>query len=147
MLIMLIIPLIEGVTFWLLLRNPNEIAVPKCPDNVISKEEDEFSFRDKIRYMSSLLKYMIPIFLVYFAEYLINQGLVSMRQVFVVTFLFQFRITDSHLIRSWNWFISKTFGLITKRSIVGFRFFYCCLSAILTHTVKFNRKYIYFVTG
>lgn len=91
MLIMLIVPLIEGLAFWLLLRDPNEIPQhelelesqnPQTMDiqeSIVTKEEEEFSFNDKIRYMPSLLKYMLPIFLVYFAEYFINQGLVSMQ--------------------------------------------------------------------
>lgn len=94
MLIMLIVPIIEGIAFWGILRNPN--GIPKqelesqnlqtmCKqDSSITKEEGEeeenFSFNDKIRYMPSLLKYMIPLFLVYFAEYFINQGLVSMQK-------------------------------------------------------------------
>lgn len=83
---MLIVPLVEGMAFWLLLRNPSEIPqnesklesqqASDVQKSVVTKEE-EFSFSDKIRYMPSLLKYMVPIFLVYFAEYFINQGLVS----------------------------------------------------------------------
>lgn len=91
MLIMLIVPLIEGLAFWLLLRDPNEIPQHELElesqnpqtmgiqESIVTKEEEEFSFNDKIRYMPSLLKYMLPIFLVYFAEYFINQGLVSMQ--------------------------------------------------------------------
>lgn len=85
---MLCVPIIEGITFWILLRNPNEIPKQELESQIqqtmgqqhkddILKKNEEFSFGDKIRYMPSLLKYMSVLFLVYFAEYFINQGLVS----------------------------------------------------------------------
>lgn len=107
MLIMLSVPLLEGVAFWLILRRPNAIfTTPETPENqqyegqstdtlstfdniILEKGEDiekneksnecdtPFGLKEKIMYLPSLLKYMIPITLVYFLEYFINQGLVS----------------------------------------------------------------------
>lgn len=84
MLIMLSVPLIEGAAFWVLLRNP--IAIPKkdseasfqiSPDEEygIDGGENKFTLGDKLRYMATLLKYMLPLGLVYLFEYFINQGL------------------------------------------------------------------------
>lgn len=39
------------------------------------------TFRQKLSFVPKLIKYMIPIGLVYFFEYLINQGLVSTKYI------------------------------------------------------------------
>lgn len=90
MLMMLIVPLIVTITFWIFLRSPNKI--PKhdfeCQCNRSTSDQDsatlnewtEFSTIDKIRYMPSLMKYMVPLFLIFLFEYFINQGLVSKMQ-------------------------------------------------------------------
>lgn len=102
MLIMLLVPIGEGIAFWVLLRNPKNI--PRSNDSVGSSatasttevndvatvsaavdmrdyeieeiEKPLTSLGDKIRYVPQLFKYMIPISLVYLFEYFINQGLV-----------------------------------------------------------------------
>lgn len=87
MLLMLSIPLLEGAVFWILLRNPN--TIPKrdsdpnfktSPDDqesgVIPTEKSKLTIGNKFRYIPTLLKYMIPLSLVYLFEYFINQGLV-----------------------------------------------------------------------
>lgn len=84
MLLMLIVPLIEGAAFWILLRNPT--AIPKkdseasfqiSPDEEYGSDgsSDKFTIGDKIRFIPTLLKYMLPLGLVYLFEYFINQGL------------------------------------------------------------------------
>lgn len=88
MLIMLSVPLIEGAAFWMLLRNPCTIpkrdsetefnALPDDQEAAVESKETKLSLSDKIRYVPSLFKYMIPLSLVYLFEYFINQGLVSM---------------------------------------------------------------------
>lgn len=90
MLVMLIVPVFEGVTFWLLLRNPCTIPninsepqfmpVNSDPENAMEETDANITFGEKIRYVPSLLKYMIPFFLVYLFEYFINQGLVRIQQ-------------------------------------------------------------------
>lgn len=99
MLVMLSVPLLEGATFWILLRNPNTIPKNVKPIKtekfhkiserqihsdveVVMKSYDDngkkpvLSLGDKLRYVPSLFKYMIPISMVYLFEYFINQGLV-----------------------------------------------------------------------
>lgn len=90
MLLMLSVPLIEGAAFWILLRNPCNIPkkdsqtdlkkAPNDEESVVDEKEQNMSLGDKIRYMPSLLKYMLPLGLVYLFEYFINQGLVILHQ-------------------------------------------------------------------
>lgn len=97
MLIMLSVPAMEGIAFWLILRKPSDGIVNESQstdtltikdnrgndvemnDKVNESDFDDASFgiKEKVKYLPSLLKYMIPITLVYFLEYFINQGLVS----------------------------------------------------------------------
>lgn len=100
MLIMLCVPLIEGFAFWILLRNP--VNIPKkdsesefkiSPDDTESALPDvpnEMSLQEKINYLPSLLKYMLPLGLVYLFEYFINQGLVRIQCHCVFQFRFFF---------------------------------------------------------
>lgn len=87
MLIMLSVPLMEGGAFWFLLRNPctipkrdSETEFKTQPDDQeagVEVKTAKLSLSEKIRYVPSLFKYMIPLSLVYLFEYFINQGLVS----------------------------------------------------------------------
>ncbi|XP_063593579.1 battenin-like [Penaeus indicus] len=90
-LLMLIIPVIMSLSFWLLLKHPNQAGLCGSRQNykIITQEEDDESveakdfevslrFSEKMELLPSLLKYMIPIALVYIAEYVINQGLVEL---------------------------------------------------------------------
>ncbi|XP_065362169.1 battenin-like [Calliphora vicina] len=73
MLIMLIFPLLEAVAFWLLLRTPkNKLRIVYSKELVLHRLEE---FSEKMQYVKELLKYMVPLVLVYFFEYFINQGL------------------------------------------------------------------------
>lgn len=113
MLIMLIVPFIEAGSFWIILRKPYQkdcttdsrttsmtastaeikdvqltataIAVSKSSD-LDDMEKPLTGVASKIRYLPSLFKYMIPISLVYFLEYFINQGMVSMDISFIIFF-------------------------------------------------------------
>lgn len=104
MLIMLVVPLIEAAAFWIILRTPHKkdytidsratsitastaeikdvqtvttaVSVSKSSD-LDNMEKPLTGVASKLRYMPSLFKYMIPISLVYFLEYFINQGMVS----------------------------------------------------------------------
>lgn len=94
MLIMLSVPLIEGATFWILLRNPlsipTNVSCEKLSTSCSSLDSQAdvecgnknekvqpLTLGEKIRFVPQLFTYMIPISLVYFLEYFINQGLVS----------------------------------------------------------------------
>lgn len=134
MCIMLIVPVIEAMTFWLLLRNP--CAIPKNDSELsfttsFTRSDDiecanenaeaKFTLGDKIRYLPSLLKYMVPFSAVFLFEYFINQGLVSIEQK--ATFYIIQRITVIDLfffdMFSWSWFISKISGSTRKPNIAG----------------------------
>ncbi|KAJ9583397.1 hypothetical protein L9F63_022263, partial [Diploptera punctata] len=80
LLVMLIVPLIMAVTFWLLLQSPDtdrsdteQIEIPKSDTLVIPPRE--LTIREKLNAVPPLLSLMIPLGLVYLFEYFINQGL------------------------------------------------------------------------
>lgn len=89
---MLCVPLIEGAAFWILLRNPctipkknSELDFKTCTNDQETGSTNvkfKMSLSEKIRYTPSLLKYMIPLSLVYLFEYFINQGLVCVIEIF-----------------------------------------------------------------
>lgn len=75
----------------MLLRNPNTIpkrdsepqfntTTPNDQETATGSAKSKLSLSDKVRYMPSLLKYIVPLLLVYLFEYFINQGLVSVEQ-------------------------------------------------------------------
>eukprot|EP01129_Flabellula_baltica_P006069 TRINITY_DN2241_c0_g1_i3.p1 TRINITY_DN2241_c0_g1~~TRINITY_DN2241_c0_g1_i3.p1 ORF type:complete len:320 (-),score=49.91 TRINITY_DN2241_c0_g1_i3:14-973(-) len=77
------IPLLMGYAYFLLLERPD---TKKLIREINTEEPEEpkkkfLSIGAKARLQLSLAKYSVPLFIVYFAEYLINQGIVP-----VVTF-------------------------------------------------------------
>lgn len=87
-LIMLCIPLLEGLVFWFLLRNPDKIdendadiehetSTNSQGNDVADTNELKLTLADKFRYIPSLFRFMIPLILVYLFEYFINQCLVN----------------------------------------------------------------------
>lgn len=79
MLIMLIFPFIEALSFWVLLRRPSMLPVTavESTEELIVDDKPLQGFKEKFFYIKNLVKYMVPLALVYFFEYFINQGLVS----------------------------------------------------------------------
>ena len=87
-LIFLISPVIQSVTFWFLLKpHPNsEISHLKddriffhtCPGFDQENSMAKMTIPEKFKRIGFLWRYMLPLFLVYFAEYTINQGLFEM---------------------------------------------------------------------
>ncbi|XP_011698536.1 PREDICTED: battenin [Wasmannia auropunctata] len=79
LLAMLAVPLLQAITFWLILAHPAHTKIPITKNGIDSQEQiikvPKKSFREKIGLVPSLLKYMIPLGLVYLFEYFINQGL------------------------------------------------------------------------
>ena len=80
-------------SFWVLLTHPERIRCrqPCVKYSAIEEEEEEYmvpasrqavplTFSQKLVLLPSLTKYMVPVFLVYLAEYVINQGLLSHRE-------------------------------------------------------------------
>ncbi|XP_033188049.1 battenin [Bombus vosnesenskii] len=79
LLVMLIVPIIQGITFWLVLVHPPQSSIPITKNGIDSQEHiieiPRKSFKEKINLVPGLMKYMIPLGLVYLFEYFINQGL------------------------------------------------------------------------
>lgn len=71
--------------FWILLEHPSKIQTHLIAESQTISESPSVS--SKLTYIPSLLKYMIPLGLVYFFEYLINQGLVSIYSTVKILFL------------------------------------------------------------
>ncbi|XP_049817176.1 battenin-like isoform X2 [Aethina tumida] len=86
--IMIIIPIIMGLTFWILLPKPfgeNILEVQKEVNTLELKSPRE-AIKYKLKLIPGLLKYIIPFSLVYLFEYFINQGtfeLIDFRNSFV----------------------------------------------------------------
>lgn len=99
MLLMLVVPVIQAVAFFILLRPPRN-CVPRSsnssvasivndpgyytsfdapnPRHLLDQQQHQLQgFGNKLRYMPKLLKYIAPLFFVYLFEYFINMGLVS----------------------------------------------------------------------
>lgn len=84
LLLMIFVPLIELMVYGLMLSPPivsnrNE-EVDRETEPLINNEEEsenrEISMREKIAYIPKLMIFFIPLALVYFFEYFVNQGLV-----------------------------------------------------------------------
>ncbi|KAI4491237.1 hypothetical protein M0802_010333 [Mischocyttarus mexicanus] len=85
LLLMLIVPCIQAVTFWFLLVHPSQKIIPSKKESTGSQDQmiietSTITFKDKINLVPGLLKYMIPLGLVYFFEYFINYGLYELVQ-------------------------------------------------------------------
>ncbi|XP_015910468.1 battenin isoform X2 [Parasteatoda tepidariorum] len=95
--IMLVMPVITALTFWILIRHPqskrlNCRELCRCSAEakpILEGEIDmatkeyvrkpsSYTLKEKISLTKPLLKYMLPLGLVYFAEYFINQGLMEL---------------------------------------------------------------------
>lgn len=88
----LILSLSLALRFWVVLERPNvEVSsenrgvtvntTSDASDNIPLAYTNE-TFSEKLKWIPSLFKFMIPIGLVYFFEYFINQGLVSIMFTF-----------------------------------------------------------------
>uniref|UniRef100_T1PIM3 Battenin n=1 Tax=Musca domestica TaxID=7370 RepID=T1PIM3_MUSDO len=78
MLIMLVFPFIEALSFWVLLRKPTAVLPVtnvESTEELIVDDRPLEGFKEKLIYIKQLVKYMVPLALVYFFEYFINQGL------------------------------------------------------------------------
>lgn len=82
---MLIVPLIQLIAFCFLLREPNRAwttlssasSATSLIDHTYGQDtsnlQPSLSFKQRLRFMPKLLKYILPLFTVYLCEYLINQ--------------------------------------------------------------------------
>lgn len=83
---MISVPILEGIAFYLILQHyPSELeevtqdkTTTKEDENntqISSEDQPLVGFKEQLRYVPSLLKYILPLLLVYVFEYFINQGL------------------------------------------------------------------------
>lgn len=91
LLMMMIVPLIQFSTFFIVLREPHglwtTLTSPSSSTslidhaNTIQPEATDghapLTFKQKIDFLPNLMKYVLPLLSVYLSEYFINQGLVS----------------------------------------------------------------------
>jgi battenin len=83
-------------------------------DAIITTDKNEFKFKDKIFLLRHLIKYMIPLFLVYYSEYLINQGL------FELLYFKDNDIVPDHGLQ-YRWYnVIFRFGVFIARSSIRF---------------------------
>ncbi|KAJ8676049.1 hypothetical protein QAD02_011835, partial [Eretmocerus hayati] len=91
-LVMVIVPIIQALTFWLILLHPEPTMVLVTDNGGVGSQEQmieapKMTLSQKFNLVPKLLKYMIPLGLVYLFEYFINQGLyelVEFRNIFLV---------------------------------------------------------------
>ncbi|VDM91856.1 unnamed protein product [Litomosoides sigmodontis] len=136
LLIMLAVPLIFSLTYWWLLVLPDFIykititkpstwIVPKIYMSTVEVETEEnekseqvkqriLSLKEMLLTTASLLPYMIPLMLVYFGEYLINQGIL---QLLIYSCDKGWHLTPSSQYR-WYQVLYQT-GVFISRSSVG----------------------------
>lgn len=79
LLVMITVPVLELAIFFLLLRKPASLKIEDQPigENITGEDivEPMKTMTEKLLYIKTLVRFMIPLGLVYFFEYLINQGL------------------------------------------------------------------------
>lgn len=101
LLVMLVVPFLMAISFWLILAKPSKKASFIRTQRQILAEEVRAplkAFAKKLRLVPGLLRFMVPLGLVYFFEYFINQGTVSsvvsnaMRFFLIGLFFFLVRI-------------------------------------------------------
>ncbi|KAH0951106.1 hypothetical protein HN011_003259 [Eciton burchellii] len=84
LLVMLVVPVLQAITFWCILKHPAHTKIPITKNGIDSQEQiikmPKKTFKQKISLVPGLLKYMIPLGLVYLFEYFINQGLYELIQ-------------------------------------------------------------------
>ncbi|XP_031783320.1 battenin isoform X2 [Nasonia vitripennis] len=85
LLLMLVVPIVQALTFWLIMTHPEpNIALVVESGGIGSQEQiieaPKMSVGEKLKLVPGLMKYMIPLGLVYLFEYFINQGLYELIQ-------------------------------------------------------------------
>lgn len=78
LLIMLVMPALQGLAFWVILRHPKSSE----SESLLSSPSTLTDVKSKLKYLNNLWIFIIPLALVYFLEYLINQGLVSCKMYY-----------------------------------------------------------------
>uniref|UniRef100_A0A1B0FHQ8 Battenin n=1 Tax=Glossina morsitans morsitans TaxID=37546 RepID=A0A1B0FHQ8_GLOMM len=143
MLIMLLFPCIEALTFWVMLRKPIILPVVtvESTEQLIENDKPLVGFKEKLAYTKELVKYMLPLGLVYLFEYFINQGLFE---------LIYFRNTFLDGASQYRWLnVAYQIGVFVSRSSVNiFQFEKIWLTSVFQfiNVVYFSTEVIYFYT-
>ncbi|RWS17713.1 Battenin-like protein [Dinothrombium tinctorium] len=137
LLVMLIVPLLMAFTFWSLIvpppkrnseREPIHLSHSSSPDLEVLDDDKSskltLSFGEKILVLKKLLKFMIPLGLVYYFEYFINQGLFE---------ILYFANTSLEHAEQYRWYqvIYQAGVLISRSSVNIFKIKYLWLLPIL----------------
>ncbi|XP_067647801.1 battenin-like [Eurosta solidaginis] len=115
MLVMLFFPALEAFTFWVILRKPALIPLTsttlESTEELVSDEKPLQDFKEKMLYIKKLFPYMLPLALVYFFEYFINQGLFE---------LVYFENSSLSQASQYRWFnVDYQIGVFISRSSVN----------------------------
>ncbi|XP_011179303.2 battenin [Zeugodacus cucurbitae] len=115
MLIMLFFPALEAFSFWIILRKPTIIPLTnsslESTEELVTDEKPLQGFKEKLIYIKTLFPYMLPLALVYFFEYLINQGLFE---------LVYFENSSLSQASQYRWFnVDYQIGVFISRSSVN----------------------------
>jgi len=115
LLVMIAVPVVEIILFLFLLRKPSSTKIEDQDKGPEIAEDDELepmvSVGEKIRYVKKLLRYMLPLALVYFFEYLINQGM------FELTYFPEIFLDKSE---QYRWYqVTYQIGVFVSRSSVN----------------------------
>ncbi|CAH1153453.1 unnamed protein product [Phaedon cochleariae] len=117
LLVMLIIPALMGISFWIILPRPSEDDIANALDiqKIVNEQELQHpkeAIKKKLSLIPGLLKYMVPFALVYFFEYFINQGMFE---------LIQFENSSLSQAEQYRWFqVTYQIGVFLSRSSVNF---------------------------
>ncbi|KAG5887161.1 hypothetical protein JTB14_002516 [Gonioctena quinquepunctata] len=117
LLIMLIVPILMGITFWFILPRPSSADIAHALDiqKIVNKEElqnPRNALKKKLGLVPGLMKYIIPFSLVYLFEYFINQGTFE---------LIQFKDSTTFTAQDqYRWFqVTYQIGVFLSRSSVN----------------------------
>ncbi|VDI28893.1 battenin [Mytilus galloprovincialis] len=122
--VMTIIPVTMAISYFGILKKPDNMYTKTVTDGTSddttallddSKEVStkiDLSLKDRLRLLRPLLKYMIPLILVYFAEYFINQGLME---------ILYFNNISWSISEQYRWYqVDYQLGVFISRSSVNF---------------------------
>ena len=147
-LLMLIVPATMGLAFWVLLKLPHSISLTRrsydgdtTPILTSSVQDGTagLTVTEKMKLIPPLLKFMIPLFVVYLVEYTINQGLYE---------LLYFKVAWLSQAEQYRWFqVDYQVGVLISRSSANIfrikRIFIptviqCCIFIVLLFEVMYG---------
>lgn len=119
MLVMISVPIVEIIIFFFVLRKPSSTKIEdqQIGEDVSESEENiqpMRSLKEKLLYVKRLVPYMVPLGLVYFFEYFINQGL------FELVYFPKTELVDLKAVDQYRWYqVTYQIGVFISRSSVN----------------------------